>query len=352
MKSKGTDKGKGGASKGGREDARTPTAGGQQRKTLAHGVDTAAFLECDWLSRDASAAAAPDTCVAPFAPDAALQEAATVVVLIGLATVEAWPRLGGALLSFLATTLDQMEVVAEEFVSVSGAGVGAGAAGKSGSAGARVGAGGKGTATAAGSAAGGNARGGGGAGSLPLLWECFAELFRVEKPSAYQHAYAYVHYLAREALAAAAQVHKRGRKTREPSPVLRRLRSWEFLQSLQLWASVVAAHPAKSSLGPLMPPLAKVLEITFQMSPGVYAPPAPWLSHGARNLAASLGVFLPTSHHFVTLLDCWSSCTLERARAGRTSGTRNRPMFPAVAAASSAGAAREGDKRRRQRGRG
>eukprot|EP00903_Cladosiphon_okamuranus_P012229 g11469.t1 len=218
-----------------------------------------------------------------------------------MATVDAWPKLGGALLSFLTMALNQMEAVAEEFISATCSGVGANAAGKRGSAGAEP--------LVAGLAslkdlvlvlfpfprlarrclafllgglesaddaavlslafvriaAGGNARGRGGAGSLPLLRECFAELFGEEKPSAYQHAYPYIHDLARKALAAAAEVHKRGGKTREAGPALRRWRSWEFLQSLQLWAIVVAAHPAKSSLGPLVPPLAKVFEITFQL---------------------------------------------------------------------------------------
>lgn len=49
-----------------------------------------------------------------------------------------------------------------------------------------------------------------------------------------QHAYVYIHDLAREALAAAAEVHKGGGKTREAGQALRRLRSWEFLQSLQV----------------------------------------------------------------------------------------------------------------------
>lgn len=50
----------------------------------------------------------------------------------------------------------------------------------------------------------------------------------------HQHAYVYIHELAREALAAAAEVHKGGGKTKEAGPALRRLRSWGFLQSLQV----------------------------------------------------------------------------------------------------------------------
>eukprot|EP00752_Nemacystus_decipiens_P006719 g6042.t1 len=483
----------------------TPTAGEQQRKTLPDGVDTAAFLECGWLSRDACAAAGRDTCVTPFDPDAALLEVAgapakpvmhgkksgkggtkhsggltpeaarslvaravengsiddllravwglqAAAATTSTATTpalpasspaagralraaagseaaktlrsealsrlhlafrahlgpereegdspdewedavrahrqkleksEAWPRLGGALLSFLTTTLDHLEAEAEEFVAAAAA---AAAAGKTSSASAvplveglarlkdhvpllfpfprlarrylafllgvlestddasalslafvrvyelatsqpmpflhdafkgayrcyrtaaeRVGARGRGAATAtAGSAAGGKPRsgGGGGAGSLPLLRECFAELLGVEKPSAYLHAYVYIHDLAREALEAAAEVHNGRGKTREAGPALRRLRSWEFLQSLQLWTNVVAAHAAKYSLGPLVPPLAKTLEITFQLSPGVYgAPRTLALARGAQDLAAASGVFLPTSHHLVTLLE-------------------------------------------------
>ncbi|CAM9398596.1 unnamed protein product [Scytosiphon promiscuus] len=153
---------------------------------------------------------------------------------------------------------------------------------------------------------------GGGAGPLPLLRECFAELFGVEKPSAYLHSYVYIHELAREALAASTEVEKGSGKSKEAGPALRRLRSWDFLQSLLLWTGVVAAHPAKSSLGPLVPPLAKVLEITLQLSPGLYgAPRTLALSRAAQNLAAASGVFLPTSHHLVGLLE------LLHAREGR-----------------------------------
>lgn len=65
--------------KGGREDATAPAVGEeqQQRKTLPDGLDTATFLECDWLSRDACAVAGRDACVAPFEPDAALLEGTT-----------------------------------------------------------------------------------------------------------------------------------------------------------------------------------------------------------------------------------------------------------------------------------
>lgn len=47
-----------------------------------------------------------------------------------------------------------------------------------------------------------------------------------------QHAYVYIHELARESLAAASEVEKGGGKTKEAGPALRRLRSWGFLQSL------------------------------------------------------------------------------------------------------------------------
>lgn len=49
-----------------------------------------------------------------------------------------------------------------------------------------------------------------------------------------QHAYVYIHDLAREALAAVSEVEKGGGKAREAGPALRRLRSWGFLQSLQV----------------------------------------------------------------------------------------------------------------------
>lgn len=71
-------KSKGNNSKGGQEDASAGAAAGEQkRKTLPEGLDTAAFLECPWLSREACAAAGRDVCVAPFEPDSDLLEDGT-----------------------------------------------------------------------------------------------------------------------------------------------------------------------------------------------------------------------------------------------------------------------------------
>lgn len=49
-----------------------------------------------------------------------------------------------------------------------------------------------------------------------------------------QHAYVFIHDLVQEAVAAADEVRAGGGKTREPGQALRRLRSWGFLQSLQV----------------------------------------------------------------------------------------------------------------------
>ncbi|CAN0202550.1 unnamed protein product [Ectocarpus sp. 6 AP-2014] len=485
--------------------------GAQHRKTLPDGVDTAAFLECPCLSREACAAAGRDACVAPFEPEVALLEGAAtskrgkrgggskgsgssslteeaaramvrravderslddllrVVWALQEATTaagdpsspavpttshqalraapgskaagalvseassrlhlafrahlgperdeedgssveewedavrahrqklekaEAWPRLGGALLSFLTSALDSVET--EWATSNSVAVEGRADSSKQGSSGAtsaslvdgldrmrnhipllfpfprlarrylafllavlqtsentaalslafvrlyelstsqpmpflhdafkgsyrcyraaaeRIG-GGRG--------AGVMARDDGAGSSLRLLREWFAEFFGVEKPSAYLHAFVYIHDLAREAVEAAAEVKKGGGKARDAGPALRRLRSWGFLQSLQLWTSVVTAHPAKSSLGPLVPPLAKALEITFQLSPGLYgAPRTLALARSAQDLAAAAGVFLPTSHHLVGLLE------LLHARVARPGSTASSAGGPA-----------------------
>ncbi|CAN0147381.1 unnamed protein product, partial [Ectocarpus fasciculatus] len=414
------NKSKGNNNKGAAAATAPEASQAPDRKTLPDGVDTAAFLECPWLSREACAAAGLDACVAPFEPDQALlEEGATTSsgskrgkrgsgssslteeaarAMIGRAVDErslddllrvvwalqavrdpssavptaqalwaapgskaagslvieassrlhlafrahlgperneedgssaeewedavrahrqklekatAWPSLGGALLSFLTSALDSVET---EWATSNSAAVetraDSSSSSKQGSAGASA------TAcsslidglgrmrnhvpllfpfprlarrylafllavlqtcdsTAAlslafvrlyelstsqpmpflhdafkgsyrcyraaaeriggGRGAGGMARGVGGAGSsLPLLRECFAELFGVEKPSAYLHAYVYIHELAREAVAAAAEVKKGGGKAREAGPALRRLRSWGFLQSLQV----------------------------------------------------------------------------------------------------------------------
>lgn len=124
---------------------------------------------------------------------------------------------------------------------------------------------------------------------------------------------------------------------------------------MKLWTSVVGAHAGKASLGPLVPPLTKVrlieityrcrncsnylnfqadclhtlsrhfstnykqttcltrkililgvqvLEISFQLSPGLFgAPRTLALARSAQNLAAAAGIYLPTSQHLLGLLE-------------------------------------------------
>lgn len=76
-KAKGNNKGAAAA----QEASQAP--GEQHRKTLPDGVDTAAFLECPWLSREACAAAGRDACVAPFEPDLGILEGATTITKRG-----------------------------------------------------------------------------------------------------------------------------------------------------------------------------------------------------------------------------------------------------------------------------
>lgn len=60
-----------------------------------------------------------------------------------------------------------------------------------------------------------------------------------------------------------------------------------------------------STLSPL--PLAKIpqaLEITLQLSPGLYgAPRTLAIARSAQNLAAAAGIFFPTSHYLVSMLE-------------------------------------------------
>lgn len=80
-----------------------------------------------------------------------------------------------------------------------------------------------------------------------------------------------------------------------------------------------------------MPVLVRqALEIAFQLSPGVYgAPRTLALARGAQDLAAAAGVFLPTSHHLVALLellharDTTSTSTADNGQDGGGSPSRD-----------------------------
>ncbi|CAM9685319.1 unnamed protein product [Choristocarpus tenellus] len=70
--------------------------------------------------------------------------------------------------------------------------------------------------------------------SLSLLRECIAELYGVEKPSSYLHAYVFIHDLVKAATDAMVEIQRVRGKSKEAGPALRRARSWEFVQCLQV----------------------------------------------------------------------------------------------------------------------
>lgn len=87
------------------------------------------------------------------------------------------------------------------------------------------------------------------------------------------------------------------------------------------------------------------------MSPGLFgAPRTLALARAAQDLAAASGVFLPTSHHLVGLLE------LLHAREGRPGPTANTDGFPGGPGSSQDGhegtATRKGDSKKRGRGGG
>lgn len=83
-----------------------------------------------------------------------------------------------------------------------------------------------------------------------------------------------------------------------------------------------------------------MLEITFQLSPGLYgAPRTLALARSAQDLAAAAGVFLPTSHYLVGLLELLHA---REARPGPTDSSAGGPADGEEAARPGGGATTNG----------
>ncbi|CAM9249043.1 unnamed protein product, partial [Discosporangium mesarthrocarpum] len=141
--------------------------------------------------------------------------------------------------------------------------------------------------------------------TLPLLRECVSELYGVERPSSYLHAFVYIHDLVMTATAAVAEAKSSGWDSKEAGPALKRARTKEFVLCLKLWSLILCKHSSgKTDLSPLVTPLAKALETMLHATTSVFAAPLIFqIARMAQDLAASASIFLPTSPSLLRVIE-------------------------------------------------
>jgi trimeric autotransporter adhesin len=144
---------------------------------------------------------------------------------------------------------------------------------------------------------------------LQALRQGLSELYSHEPSASYLHAYVYLHLLAARVEAAESVV-----DYSTAAAALSEVRSWTFLQSVLLWAQVVAAGIAAprltapaagadaasdssgATLRALVQPLCQIIERAVKLCPGAASLPHRLaLARAAQDLAAAAGVFVPNA---------------------------------------------------------
>ncbi|CAL8998479.1 unnamed protein product [Prunus brigantina] len=134
---------------------------------------------------------------------------------------------------------------------------------------------------------------------------CVIELYGVDLPTAYQHAFVFIRQLAmilREALNA---------KTKE---AFRKVYEWKFMNCLELWTGAISSYGSEADFRPVVYPLAQIIYGVARLVPTArYFPLRLRCVRMLNRIAASTGTFTPVS---MLLLDMLEMKELNRPATG------------------------------------
>nr|QUE41924.1 nucleolar complex protein 2 [Fragaria x ananassa] len=140
---------------------------------------------------------------------------------------------------------------------------------------------------------------------VQFLGNCVVELYGVDLPTAYQHAFVFIRQLAmilREALSS---------KTKE---AFRKVYEWKFMNCLELWTGAVCAYGSEADFRPVVYPLAQIIYGAARLVPTArYLPLRLRCIRMLNRIAASTGTFTPVS---MLLLDMLEMKELNRPTTG------------------------------------
>ncbi|MCL7027358.1 hypothetical protein MKW94_023788 [Papaver nudicaule] len=130
---------------------------------------------------------------------------------------------------------------------------------------------------------------------LQFLRNCVVELYVVDLPTAYQHAFVFIRQLAmilREALST---------KTKE---AFRKVYEWKYINCLELWTGAVCAYSSEPDFRPLAYPLTQIIFGVTRLVPTArYFPLRLRCVKMLNRIAASLGTFIPVSLPLLDMLE-------------------------------------------------
>ncbi|KAJ4980745.1 hypothetical protein NE237_031582 [Protea cynaroides] len=130
---------------------------------------------------------------------------------------------------------------------------------------------------------------------LQFLANCVIELYGVDLPTAYQHAFVFIRQLAmilREAL---------NMKTKES---YKKVYGWKFMSCLELWTGAICAYSSEPDFQPLAYPLTQIISGVARMVPTArYFPLRLRCARMLNRIAASTGMFVPVSFLLLDMLD-------------------------------------------------
>ncbi|XP_071692684.1 nucleolar complex-associated protein 2 [Rutidosis leptorrhynchoides] len=130
---------------------------------------------------------------------------------------------------------------------------------------------------------------------VQFLGNCVNELFRVDLPSAYQHAFVFIRQLAmilREAFAT---------KRKE---VFRKVYEWKYMNCLQLWTGAIYAYGLEADFKPLAYPLTQIISGAVRLAPTArYLPLRLRCIRMLNQIAAATNTFIPVAVLLTDMLD-------------------------------------------------
>ena len=146
--------------------------------------------------------------------------------------------------------------------------------------------------------------------SIIFMSNCLCEIYGVDLNASYQHGFVYIRQLA---------IHLRGAIQKASSEATRSVYNWQYLNSLRVWAQVLASHAAdpRSALAPLVYPFVQVCLGTIELSgaPGYY--PVRFVVCEFLNLVAEkCKVYVPLAPHLLTVLNSASLLAFRKPLKG------------------------------------
>jgi nucleolar complex protein 2 len=130
-----------------------------------------------------------------------------------------------------------------------------------------------------------------------FMCNCLTEIYGMDPHSSYQHTFVYIRQLA---------IHLRSTIQKASEEATRSVYNWQFLNSLRVWAHVLAAHAADaaSPLAPLVYPFTQVCLGVIELTgaPG-YFPVRFAVSEFLNLVAAKCKVYIPLAPHLLAVLN-------------------------------------------------